>query len=201
LLMCEKEFGKTDPNYGTMLVMLAGMQEEMGLLQQANINYQNGLKIMEAAPAEFMSVRGVIYAGLGSVNSKLSDFAKAEKYFQQAEAFVLKNNGDDDQLYSKILNDIGHFYTSAGNFPKAETYFTKGLEINKRVFGEGHYAFGHSMNNLAMLYDEMGNYEKAATYYEKAIDIWKAALGENHPRVGDAISQFALLFVKHNAYF
>jgi CHAT domain-containing protein/tetratricopeptide (TPR) repeat protein len=200
LLMCEKEFGKTDPNYGTMVVMLAGMQEELGLLQQANTNYQSALQIMQNAPAEFMSVKGAIYSGLGSVNFKLSDFSKAEKYFQQAEAFVLKNNGDNDQLYSKILNDIGHFYVSTGNFPKAETYFTKGLEINKRVFGEGHYAFGHSMNNLAMLYDEMGNYEKAATYYEKAIDIWKATLGENHPRVGDAMAQFALLFIKHSAY-
>jgi CHAT domain-containing protein/tetratricopeptide (TPR) repeat protein len=200
LLMCEKEFGKTDPNYGTMMVMLAGMQEEMGLLQQANINYQNAFQIMENAPAEFFSVKGAILSGLGSVNTKLSDFAKAEKYFQQAEAFVLKNNGDNDQLYSKILNDIGQFHMTTGNFPKAETYFTKGLEINKRVFGEKHYACGHSMNNLGMLYSEMGNYEKAITYLEKAIEIWKATLGENHPRVGDALSQVALLFVINNGY-
>jgi len=98
-----------------------------------------------------------------------SDWANAEKYYQQSIAESQKLDRES-LMVAMSLDDLGEMTRKQGNLAKAEEYHRQSLDIKQKL-APGSLAVAASINNLGIVARLRGDPAKADEYYRQALDI------------------------------
>ena len=93
-----------------------------------------------------------------------SDYPKAKEYYFKALK-ATKNK----KLISKVLKNIGGYYTYQGNYSKGLDFSFQALKISEELKDEKNIA--KVLSNIGVNYFNLKKYNEAILYYEKALKI------------------------------
>ncbi len=141
-----------------------------------------------------------IYAGLGNVYNKKSEYDKALDYHFKCLEIVLELFGKNNMNVASSYNNIGMVYSDKSEYDKALEYYFKSLKIRLKLFGEKHLSVAGSYNNIGTVYDIKSEYDKALEYYFKSLEIRLEQLGEKHTDVASSYNNIGIVYDKKSEY-
>ncbi|CDW91331.1 protein kinase domain containing protein [Stylonychia lemnae] len=109
---------------------------------------------------------------LGEMFSRMKDYQKSLKYYQQANELLLKEYGVYEPINLECLQAIGNIYLQLEELDKATTFFNQALEICQTIFGERNVKTAETYRQFADLFNKLKS-SKAIFYYEKAKSIYE----------------------------
>jgi CHAT domain-containing protein/Tfp pilus assembly protein PilF len=149
------------------------------LLAHAGDTFSDGHQWKEAADAyqEALEKAGqaepgtvaVLLRAWAQVFNRQSDWANAEKYFQQSIAESQKL-GRESLMIAINLNNLGEIARRRGDLAKAEEYQRQALAMSQKLAPEG-LAVAASFSNLGNVAYNRGDIRKAEEYFGQALEI------------------------------
>jgi CHAT domain-containing protein/tetratricopeptide (TPR) repeat protein len=101
--------------------------------------------------------------------ARRSDWANAEKYFQQSIAESRRAGGGELGVASSLAA-LGGTFGLRGDVNKSEEYYRQALDIREKL-APGSLEVAKSLNNLGIAAMDRGNLPKAEEYYRQALGI------------------------------
>lgn len=143
----------------------AGLLSDAKQWNQADDLYQSAV---ESASTAGPAVEGQLLRAWAKAYQQRSDWAEAEKYFQQATA-KMERAGGQLQIAAN-LSDLGKISRQRGNLDKAEQYHRQALEIQKKVAPTS-LNVADSLNNLGRVAYDRGDLAGAQQYFRQALQM------------------------------
>ena len=117
-------------------------------------------------------------------------YARAEKWLNEAEAFVLKNFGEKAPVYANVLNERGILRKYQGKFKEAEAQYRKAKPLVTKSFGKQSESMAVLLHNLGGIAHAQGHFKRAEAYARDGLRIREGL--ENPSAVAVAADQSAL---------
>ncbi len=136
----------------------------------------------------------------GNLAQDVGDYAKAQKYLEEARDIAEKNFPPPHPYYATSLHNLATLYKAQGLYKKAEPLYQEALEITKDALGKDHPDYATYLNNLAGLYQDQGLYKKAEPLHQEALEINKKSLGKSHPSYATSLNNLAELYQAQGLY-
>lgn len=180
---------------GEVVLSVAGFKEALGLFQRAIRGLDNlhevirlhrnigdayeGLSQYDEAIQHYETSRtlaeelndrlgvAAAYDGIGGVEEKRGDLARAEAHLLQA--LEIARDALDMRLVADTLNGIGTLYAKRGDLKEAQSYYNESLAIRRKLGDKRGIAA--TLNNLGVIQNFLGNHAQAKTYYEEALTL------------------------------
>lgn len=129
---------------------LGTIYDYKGVLDSANINYQEALKLFEQQHDK--SGIAAVYQNIGVMYYFQNDLDKAIEYYNKA--IVLRNKTNELEFVAKLQNNIAVILRRQKKYDLAIEYYKKSLEIKKRFKDSEAVATAYSNIAVAYLYSE-----------------------------------------------
>ncbi len=134
--------------------------------KEADDAYQSALQhAAETTP----DIEAQVLRAWATAYQQRSDWANAEKYFQQAIA-KSQNPGDGTLALASILDALGDIWSQHGDLDKAERYGRQALEMKEKL-APGTLPVATSLHNLGSVALDRGDLTHAEGYYRQAMEI------------------------------
>ena len=139
--------------------------QEMGLEEEALINFQESLKIFQ----EENESNGIARAltNIGSIYSARGNLDESLELHKQCLSLFRKGGNKSGE--ARALNDIGGIYLQLGKQEKARTYLEESLEIRTQM------GFKQAQSSTLILLGDLArvqhNNAEAIAYYQSALEI------------------------------
>lgn len=139
------------------------------LLLQVNSSYSQTKRdslenVLKNSPSDSVRILTLIEL---SEEYQYSDFAQAEKYYQQAFDLAEKNNWNWGK--AKAFSRAGFLATIRGDHSNAMKYDNEGLQI--MIAAGDSTAIAESLNNVGNDYFELGKYDEAYYYFTQSYRV------------------------------
>jgi tetratricopeptide (TPR) repeat protein len=134
--------------------------------KEASDAYQEALE--KAGRAE-PGTLAILFRAWAQIFNQQSDFANAEKYYQQSIAESRKL-GRESLMIAINLNSLGEIARRRGDLAKAEEYQRQALEMSQKLAPES-LVVAASLNNLGIVASIRGNPAKAEEFFGQALQI------------------------------
>ncbi|MCK6606112.1 MAG: tetratricopeptide repeat protein [Ignavibacteriaceae bacterium] len=126
---------------------------------------------------------------------RMSNFAAAEVFAEQAYEAAKKEFGTSDTNYLKAANNLATAYLRRLRFYDAEKLFIETLELKKKTGGTNNYSYATSLYNLADLYKTWRKFRLAEKYFLQAADIDMRVAGENSSLYAQDLDNLGTLYI------
>lgn len=117
-------------------------------------------------------------------------YARAEKWLNETETFVLKQFGAKDPIYANVLNERGILRKYQGKFKEAEAQYRLAKPLVVKSFGKGSESMAVLLHNLGGIAHAQGHFKRAEGYAREGLAI-REGLDKPNP-VAVAADQSAL---------
>ena len=182
-------------------VMLAWVQNELGLFRQSQGEYAQALALRESALAIYESARGpdhphtaIALNNLATTFSILGQVDKALPLQQRALQITETALGPDHPDTAIRLNNLAVTYRALGQADKALPLQQRALQITETALGPDHPDTAIRLNNLAVTYLALGQADKALPLQQRALQITETALGPDHPDTAIRLGNLAITY-------
>ena len=134
--------------------------------KEADDAYQSATQqAMGAGPM----IEGQLLQAWARAYVRRSDWANAEKYFQQSIMQSRRLGGGELGVASN-LSALAEMFRQRGDMDKAEEYGRQALDIRQKL-APGSLEVAASLNNLGIVASQRGNLAKAEEYHRQALEI------------------------------
>jgi len=154
------------------------------LLDAGAERLQSDLAGQPDAQAEIFTVLGRLYRRYG-------EYAKAERFSEQALLVGEKVFGPEHERLADTLNDLGALQTDIGNYVQAQKNLERALAIRRRVLGVEHPDVAVTLVELARVYQDQGFNGRAEPLAREALAIRRKVLGDEHREIAVSLSAVA----------
>ncbi len=140
----------------------------------------------------FTTAEGNALLNLGNANIILGEYAKALRYFSDAQ-YLFETRTEKDKLenkqgHAKALGSIGVVFSEQSNYGKALQYYLKSIKIYEQIKDDEKCA--KLYNNIGVVYQSQSSYFKALEYFIKAQKIQEKRkdtnLGITYTNIGNS---------------
>ncbi len=200
ILLVEKNYGETHPDYAALLDALALLYIKQGQYEAAEKTFLRVLEIRKKVFGNTHAQYSATLNNLANLYNNQGKYAKAEKSFIELVAIKKEVVGENHPDYATELNTLAFLYVNQGKYLEAEQTYFEVLAIRKKVFGSKHEQYAAVLNNLASLYDSQGKYAQAEKWYQQSSAICKEVLGENDPKYATSLNNLAFLYFSEGSY-
>ena len=125
--------------------------------------------------------------------------AALDSYLELAKVLA-QIQGEQNQEFANILNNIGICYYLLGDYNEAIAYYTQSLEIRHEVFGEHHADYAAGLNNLGSCYLALSECDEALAYLFQALEVRREVLGEQHSDYAMTLNNIGLCYLINSDY-
>ncbi len=183
----------TDTDVAKSLYNLAQLLTEQADLKQAEIHYQEAIKILEKS-GEDDKLLVNNYAGLAELYFRMSKYKNAEGLLINVLDAQRTMFGENSLETAEAVEELGLNYFDQGNYAESEKLLRQSLAVRKIIFGEiPHPDWADNLNNLGSLLNDKGDFEQADILYNQALDMYKILFGDSHPEVAGIYNNLAYL--------
>jgi tetratricopeptide (TPR) repeat protein len=147
-----------------VLHQLARSQEKLGLIDQAQINYQQAL---ESCPEEDIPEKSAIINNLAVLKVRQGSIRDAVPLFEKALKMV--EGTGNLEWKACVLHSIADAKARSGQIEEAISLFQQTLEIDKitQNFVDTHSTLGQ----IGSIYADLGQFEEAVSFYQQALKV------------------------------
>jgi CHAT domain-containing protein len=181
LEMSEKSVGKKSAPYIANLNNLAKLHQTLGKYNEAEIEFNEALKLSEQLFGEGMQ-KAILLNNKAMLFQTVGRYAEAAELMKSAMASSSKGPKKTFQSFDnrKFQANLAFIYQLSGKFTEAEAQF---LEI-KKVFDAkkqtGNAEYAGLLNQMGILYIQMGKPEKVEELLKKSKAVYKEKFTEDN---------------------
>lgn len=161
LPLIERNYGKEDYTYSTLVMTLASIYAFDGRAEQALPLFEESGAIIK----QLFGERHGAYCNL--LNNQAMIYLRTER-FARAEALLLRSlqirkelTGTENPAYVKALNNLAVMYLNMGGYERAAEMFRQAAELSERLLGESSKSYLLALTNLGICQIRTGQYEAA----------------------------------------
>lgn len=180
--------------YAQLLLDYAGFLDDYAFFNEAINIYQRQIVLSEELYGVNSKESALSYNNIGSVYSRLGDYAQALEYIGKSLNIREQILGVDNPDTAISYNSVGSVYWKQGNYTQALKYYFKALFIREKTLNISHSDTAMSYNNIGSIYWCQGNYKQALEYYLKALAIRKWVLGIDHRETAMSYNNIGLVY-------
>jgi tetratricopeptide (TPR) repeat protein len=200
LKICERDYGRDDPDTAGVLHNLALLYKAQGEYSKAEPLLTRALKIFEQKFGRDDPETADTLNGLGAIYFLQGEYSKAEPLLMRALKIKEQKLGRDHPDTAVVLINLGSLYCEQGEYSKAESLLMRALKIYEQKLELDHPDTAMALNNLANLYREQGEYSKAEPLLMRALKIKEQKLGSDHPSTANTLLSLANLYREQDEY-
>jgi len=126
------------PEYGTLLINLAGNYHRLGKYHDAEADFATGLDVLRKTIGPTHPIYATSLMGPGNLEMELGNYPAAEKFYNQAEPLLKASLGEKHPIYAQLLDHRAVLYQAMGNLTAAEQDYRTVLELRKKIYGPDH---------------------------------------------------------------
>ena len=167
LPVIERNYGKEDYTYSTLVMTLASIYAFDGRTEQALPLFEESATILE----QLFGKRHEAYYNL--LNNRAMIYMRTER-FDRAEALLLESleirkelTGTENPAYVKALNNLAVMYLNRGSYERAAELFEQLADLSGRLLDEASKSHLLALTNLGLSRMRTGQHEAALAAAEK----------------------------------
>jgi CHAT domain-containing protein/tetratricopeptide (TPR) repeat protein len=164
------------PEYGTLLVNLAGNYHRLGKYHEAEDDFTTALDVLRKTIGPTHPIYATSLMGPANLEMELGNYSAAEKYYNEAAPLLKSSLGETHPIYIQLLDHRAVLNQAMGNRSGAESDYRTALELRKKIYGPNHVLVAATLRNYGRLLYERNPEEgekllrEAAEIYGKATD-------------------------------
>ena len=112
-----------------------------------------------------------VYNNLAAAYDNQNQFAKAERFYQQALAVDSRSYGEQHPYIARDLNNLGVVLCHQQACAQGMALFQRALAMNRRLYGAAHPSVASTFNNMGEALKNLGQYREAISYFQQALAI------------------------------
>jgi CHAT domain-containing protein/tetratricopeptide (TPR) repeat protein len=190
---------ETDKSLAIILNNLAGLYRSQGLWAEAELLYDEALKIYRELFGDLANnnLAGIL-SGLAGLYSSQGHWAEAEPLYDEALKIYRELFGDRaNNNLAGSFNNLAGLYQSQGRWAEAEPLYDEALNICRELFGDRpHNDLAIILNSLAKLYISTQRYPAALELFRESLQVENRVLA-NYFAYATATNQLTLLESMH----
>ncbi len=177
------------PEYGTLLVNLAGNYHRLGKYYEAQDDFATALEVLRKTIGPTHPIYATSLMGPGNLEMELGNYSAAEKYYNEAAPLLKSSLGETHPIYIQLLDHRAVLNQAMGNRSGAESDYRTALELRKKIYGPNHVLVAATLRNYGRLMYER-NPEAGEKLLQEAADIYGNS--SDHPAFEYANTLLAL---------
>jgi len=162
------------PEYGTLLVNLAGNYQRLGKYRKAETDFDTALEVLRKTIGPSHPIYATSLIGSGSLEAELGNYSAAEKLYNEAAPVLKSTLGETHPMYVQMLDHRAVLYQAMGNRNGAESDYRTALELRKKIFGPNHVLVAATLRNYGR-FVYASNPEEGEKLLREAVDIYANA--------------------------
>ena len=139
------------PEYGTLLVNLAGNYHRLGKYRQAEADFDTALDVLRKTIGPTHPIYATSLMGSANLEMELGNYAAAEKFYNEAAPLLKSSLGETHPIYVQLLDHRAVLYQAMGNLTGAESDYRTALELRKKIYGPHHVLVAATLRNYGRL--------------------------------------------------
>ena len=159
------------PEYGTLLVNLAGNYHRLGKYRQAESDFATALDVLRKTIGPTHPIYATSLMGPANLEMELGNYSAAEKYYNEAEPLLKASLGEKHPIYVQLLDHRAVLYQAMGNRTGAEADYRAALELRKTIYGPNHVLVAATLRNYGR-FVYSGNPAAGEKLLQQAADIY-----------------------------
>jgi tetratricopeptide (TPR) repeat protein len=167
--------------------------KSLALFQEARADYEQALKVGEAALGPEHPETAVFINNLGLALKDLGDLPGARANYERALKVDEAIYGPDHPSVAIDVNNLGGVLQGLGDLPGARANYERALKIEEAAHGADHPQVAIYVNNLGYVLRELGDLVEAQANFERALKIGEVVYGPNHPQVAAPVNNLGLV--------
>lgn len=176
-----------------------------GLYCKQTGDYKQALSDMEKSLAIKQKLYGendIRYANtlnnIGTIQTRLGNFNKADKCYNQAEQIITSISGDKSLAICEVYINKGNLYNHLGQNTLSLDYYNKALDIKASNGLAEDKNLAPIYNNVGAVYQNIEDYRLAQFFFKKALDIYVKNYGEESQETAEAYNNLANVMLNTN---
>jgi CHAT domain-containing protein/tetratricopeptide (TPR) repeat protein len=159
------------PEYGTLLVNLAGNYHRLGKYQQAEADFNTALDVLRKTIGPTHPIYATSLMGPANLEMELGNYSAAEKFYNEAEPLLKSSLGQTHPIYVQLLDHRAVLYQAMGNRTAAESDYRTALELRKKIYGPNHMLVAATLRNYGRLV-YLRNAEEGEKLLREAVEMF-----------------------------
>ncbi len=159
------------PEYGTLLVNLAGNYHRLGKYHEAEADFTTALDVLRKTIGPTHPIYATSLMGPANLEMELGNYAAAEKSYNEAAPLLKSSLGETHPIYVQLLDHRAVLYQAMGNRTGAEADYRTALELRRKIYGPRHVLVAATLRNYGRLLYER-NPEEGEKLLREAADIY-----------------------------
>lgn len=152
------------PEYGTLLVNLAGNYHRLGQYRKAEADFNTALDVLRKTIGPTHPIYATSLMGPANLEMEIGNYSAAEKLYDEAAPLLKASLGETHPIYVQLLDHRAVLYQAMGNRTGAESDYRTALELRKKIYGPSHTIVAATLRNYGRLV-----YSRNATEGEKLL--------------------------------
>lgn len=162
------------PEYGTLLVNLAGNYQRLGKYRKAEADFDTALDVLRKTIGQKHPIYATSVVGYANLERELGNYSTAEKSYSEAAPLLKAALGENHPMYVQLLDNRAVLYQAMGNNAGAESDYRTALELRKKIFGQNHVLVAATLRNYGR-FVYAGNADQGEKLLREAVDIYSNA--------------------------
>lgn len=185
---------KTDPNYPSALLTLAGAITETNDYMDAPPIYCKAINIIESTIGNdnLTYVNAILEYSYNLLF--VGDFVKARQLCDNAIEICNRNGFDSTIEYARAYSYLASSLAELGDYDAAIFNNAKAIEIFSECCDEQHPEYAYILNQQAYFYSSYADFVSALPFMLKATEVRKNAYGIEHYEYIHSISNLAVIY-------
>ncbi len=139
------------PEYGTLLVNLAGNYHRLGKYQQAEVDFTSGLDVLRKTIGPTHPIYATSLMGPANLEMEIGNYSAAEKFYNEAAPLLKSSLGETHPIYVQLLDHRAVLNQAMGNRTGAESDYRTALDLRKKIYGPNHELVAATLRNYGRL--------------------------------------------------
>ena len=139
------------PEYGTLLVNLAGNYHRLGKYHEAEADFSTALDVLRKTIGPTHPIYATSLMGPANLEMELGNYSAAEKYYNEAAPLLKSSLGETHPIYVQLLDHRAVLYQAMGNCTGAESDYRTALELRRKIYGPNHVLVAMTLRNYGRL--------------------------------------------------
>ncbi|MFK7900016.1 MAG: tetratricopeptide repeat protein [Cyclobacteriaceae bacterium] len=204
----EKELGKSDPAYSTVLSNLGAIYKKTGQLNAAETMFKEAVEVIEKSRSNPRLTKGeklsLDQAYQLSINDLVKLYQQMGRYAEAAE-LQRKIDGGDDELTTdnsaagKLYAEL-NIMEKQGDFDAALTKAKEIVTLQLTEKGPQHPNYAKAITRQGILLQKVGKYNQAEPLFSKSLNIYRIKFGNTHPDYATSLNNLASLYAAMGRY-
>lgn len=195
----KESLGESHPSYPYSLANLAVALSSIGDYDSAMDYYSRAVQITEKTMGKNAFHSNTMMA-MARIHDKMAEPYKALEINLAVKERVEEDLAHQANMYSNVLNEIGHTYIGLGDFAKAMNHFQASIDNNARKSAWDNELYAVTLSNISVALSRLGQAEKSEAAIEEALGIMKELYGDRHPKYYDQLHNMAMDIYEDGRY-